>query len=176
MRLVSDNDYLAHHGIIGQKWGVRRFRNKDGSLTAAGKERYSIGSSGSEKPKYQLDKEKFFDQSIKVKDKAPKSPAEVVTGEAQKAVGNTRKGINAFRNLTKSKNQKPINMSDDELRKRINRLELEKRYRDLSASEVGRGEYIVNNSLDLTESVVGIAASAATVYEMFKLARKATGE
>ena len=32
---------LYHHGIKGQKWGVRRFQNTDGSLTAAGKKRYS---------------------------------------------------------------------------------------------------------------------------------------
>jgi hypothetical protein len=32
--------YLAHHGIDGQKWGVRRFQHEDGSLTAEGKERY----------------------------------------------------------------------------------------------------------------------------------------
>ena len=30
---------LYHHGILGQKWGVRRFQNKDGSLTAKGKKR-----------------------------------------------------------------------------------------------------------------------------------------
>ena len=30
---------LYHHGILGQKWGVRRFQNKDGTLTAAGKKR-----------------------------------------------------------------------------------------------------------------------------------------
>ena len=33
---------LSHHGIKGQKWGVRRFHNKDGTRTAAGKKRYSV--------------------------------------------------------------------------------------------------------------------------------------
>lgn len=32
-------DELQHHGILGQKWGVRRYQNKDGSLTEAGKKR-----------------------------------------------------------------------------------------------------------------------------------------
>ena len=42
---------LYHHGIKGQKWGVRRFQNKDGSLTPAGKRRYdepNIGRKASE--------------------------------------------------------------------------------------------------------------------------------
>lgn len=33
--------YLVHHGIKGQKWGVRRYRNEDGSLTQAGRNRYN---------------------------------------------------------------------------------------------------------------------------------------
>jgi hypothetical protein len=33
-------NFLAHHGIKGMKWGVRRYQNSDGSLTAAGQKRY----------------------------------------------------------------------------------------------------------------------------------------
>ena len=39
---MQSHIYLAHHGIKGQKWGVRRFQNKDGSLTSAGRKRYDI--------------------------------------------------------------------------------------------------------------------------------------
>lgn len=47
MRYESDN-YLAHHGIKGQHWGVRRFQNEDGTLTAAGKDRYLVGKERAE--------------------------------------------------------------------------------------------------------------------------------
>ena len=33
------SNYIKHHGIKGQKWGVRRFQNKDGSLTPIGRKR-----------------------------------------------------------------------------------------------------------------------------------------
>lgn len=40
--------YLAHHGILGQKWGIRRFQNEDGTLTNAGKKRYHTESTSME--------------------------------------------------------------------------------------------------------------------------------
>ena len=40
--LVYETGILAHHGVKGQRWGVRRYQNDDGSLTDAGKKRYGI--------------------------------------------------------------------------------------------------------------------------------------
>ena len=37
---ILRTDVICHHGILGMKWGIRRYQNKDGSLTAAGKKRY----------------------------------------------------------------------------------------------------------------------------------------
>ena len=42
--VICDPNYLEHHGVLGMKWGVRRFQNHDGSLTVAGKARYAVGS------------------------------------------------------------------------------------------------------------------------------------
>lgn len=42
---APSDSFLYHHGIKGQKWGVRRFQNLDRSLTPAGKERYGRGTS-----------------------------------------------------------------------------------------------------------------------------------
>lgn len=51
MRAFTD-EYLAHHGVLGQKWGVRRYQNKDGSLTSAGKKRLKAPPNTKALPNY----------------------------------------------------------------------------------------------------------------------------
>lgn len=46
-----EQNTLTHHGIKGQKWGVRRFQTKSGSLTAAGKKRYGKDDEAKSKDK-----------------------------------------------------------------------------------------------------------------------------
>lgn len=41
----NEYNYLCHHGIQGMKWGIRRYQNKDGSLTNEGRERYNKAKS-----------------------------------------------------------------------------------------------------------------------------------
>lgn len=70
----SYQDELYHHGIKGMQWGVRRYRNDDGSLTSAGKKRYEAsnierlkrsGLSGIGSSQRVRDKQKMFEAKIK---------------------------------------------------------------------------------------------------------------
>ncbi len=62
------NEELYHHGILGQKWGIRRFQNSDGSLTSAGKRRYdndSHGKSGKDTKSEILEKSRAGTKNLK---------------------------------------------------------------------------------------------------------------
>ena len=64
-----DKEYLFHHGIKGQRWGIRRYQNDDGTLTNAGKERYGIESEKDLKKSkvYKIDRKEAMKEASKEK-------------------------------------------------------------------------------------------------------------
>ncbi len=58
------SEIIYHHGIKGQKWGVRRFQNEDGTLTTAGKKRYADDFSYAEESSVSIKKNSDGSETI----------------------------------------------------------------------------------------------------------------
>lgn len=147
-RLISEEE-LYHHGIKGQKWGKRQYQNKDGSLTPAGRERY--GSKENFEKQYPEDKKKTLG---KVSSNMKK------TGDAVDKL----KDINNMQisKTNKARIKKDVSqMSDQELQKIVNRLNMEERYKQVMNSRAAEeGKNKVSKILEYagTALTVGVGA------------------
>lgn len=156
--------YIKHAGIKGMKWGVRRYQYEDGSLTPAGKKRYG---SQADLEKDIVDnygsRQNFNNETTRNRENLGRSVS--VMDDTSKIL---KDASNIGANPRKSKvvNDKDYSkISDEDMRKQINRLSMERTYGELTGDtkKVRSGADWTREILQTAGATVAIAGSIAGI-------------
>ena len=153
--VLGPNGELYHWGTKGMKWGVRRYQNKDGSLTPAGKKRYAAEEA---KLKAREKEIKGREKAAAKKAKLDAKKAELDAREAALKGGGAKTAKKPDADSPKTKSFK--DMTDDELRAYTTRMQLEKNYldaqknlasatpKDVGSQKIKRGKEFLNSFMN----------------------------
>ena len=173
------NNVLGHSGIKGQKWGIRRYQNEDGSLTEEGKKRYGKTEVNFDKKEKQntSNKNNKQDKFEKREDESKKetdSPSAIkVASNVAKDASNIAKtaasAIDTSNGTLAIRKSYPY-LTNKELQDRIQRLNLERTYGDLSGDTkyVKTGKEKTREILQTLGATLAVTSTALGIYEMLR--------
>ena len=166
------NNELNHHGVKGQKWGRRRYQNKDGSLTPEGYKRY--GSVKLVEEEYNRRNEKAV-ASMKVAKTAADNSKQLT--RSAKEISDTRSRKNqqkANKALEEAVRDKARSMSDQELRDAVNRLNMEENYTRMmqNRERIELGESAASKFMDRSMTALTLASTALSIALAVKELKK----
>ena len=146
------NNELYHYGVLGMKWGKRKLRIPKYRIVRI------------DKPTNTSEQKITVQKNNKVTEQ--KNNTNTTTTQKPKKNANilTVKGIDK-KGKVKFKNAKEL--SDDELRDVVNRLNMEKRYNELMPKEISRGKKFVDKTVSTTRSVTELLEYANKAYNIY---------
>lgn len=159
------NIELYHHGIKGMRWGVRRYQNKDGSLTAAGKKRYNVDIETAEK---KLKEAKQNEQKARIDYNLKTAGGAFYNKKASDKLNDSvRKTGWAKQDLQSEKIKEKLNR---ETKKSARRSKLEKQYleKGMNQEEAEIAAYKRERTEKALAVAAGITIVAATAYVAHK--------
>lgn len=157
------NNQIWHWGVKGMKWGVRRYQNADGSLTNAGKRRYTTDAAANSKKKKdnRLPEESLNDPNRWVKEDRERMKRVVDSGNQMAGNLKTLNDKSMRIQARRTPKMDLSKMTDQEMREQINRAMLEKQYDDMfNPKKVYSGREAVSDTLEIAGSVLAITSSA----------------
>jgi gp020 len=151
--------YLYHHGIRGQRWGIRRFQNEDGSLTKSGKKRYDVDIETA-KNKYNIANHK----SKEARKEYYKKASENNTAVYNKSLEAKRY---AKRKLKDELIKEKLN-NETKISKRREKLQQEYLRKGMNVQEAAIAAYKREKTEKAVKAVAAIAITAAIAYGGYK--------
>lgn len=151
------NNYLAHYGILGMKWGVRR--TPAGRTMFTKKRQLTVDKRDLKR----LNNGRHLSVGLTKKRQAAYDKRDK-TILKKRIEANEQKVANKAAKKATKKKPSVKEMSDDELRKVVNRLQMERQYSQLSESSVSKGKEYAQKIVKAGTTVAAVTTTALTLY------------